>query len=112
MDPALVVGREAPGRHHAMHVRMTNQGLPPRVEDAEHADLGAEMPRIGRDLAKRGRADLEEPCVQTGTVPINQRQQRMRQREDDVHIRHVEEFPLARLEPALPRLRLAVRAVP
>ena len=35
----------------------------------------------------------------------------MRQREDDVHIRHVEQFPLARLEPALARLRLALRAV-
>ena len=36
----------------------------------------------------------------------------MREREDDVHIRHVEQVALARVEPALPRLRLALRAVP
>src|SRR5205809_203135 len=36
----------------------------------------------------------------------------MREREDDVHIRHVEELPLARLEPALARLRLTLRTVP
>src|SRR5919198_1703257 len=36
----------------------------------------------------------------------------MRERENDVHIRHVEELPRARLQPALPRLRLALHAVP
>jgi hypothetical protein len=36
----------------------------------------------------------------------------MREREDDVHIRHVEEFPLARVEPALAGLRLALRTMP
>jgi hypothetical protein len=36
----------------------------------------------------------------------------MRQREDDVHIRHVEPIALARVEPALPRLCLTLRTVP
>src|SRR5476649_654156 len=36
----------------------------------------------------------------------------MRQREDDVHIRHVEQVALAGVEPALPRLRLTLRTVP
>ena len=35
----------------------------------------------------------------------------MWERKDDVHVRHVEEFPLARLEPAIPCLRLALRTV-
>src|SRR5688572_30765512 len=90
---------------------MPHQGLPPRVENAQDPDLGAEMSGIGRDLAERCRARLEEPGVQAGAVPIAERQQRMRQREDDMHIRHVEELPLARVEPALPRLRLALGAV-
>ena len=107
-----MIGREPAGRHDAVHVRMADQGLPPRVEDAQHADLRAEMPRIGRDLAERRRARLEEPGVQARAIPIGQRQQRMREREDDVHIRHVEQLALARVEPALPRLRLALRAVP
>ena len=33
VDPALVIGREPAGRHHAMHVRMADQRLAPRVED-------------------------------------------------------------------------------
>ena len=70
------------------------------------------MPGIGGDLAERRRARLKEPRVQTRTVPIGQRQECMREREDDVHIRHVEELTLARLEPALPRLGLALWAVP
>jgi hypothetical protein len=36
----------------------------------------------------------------------------MRKREDDVSIRHVEQLALASVQPALPRLRLALRAVP
>jgi hypothetical protein len=64
-----------------------------------------------RPLPERRGAGLEEPGVQTRAVPIAERQERMRQREDDVHIRHIEELPLARLEPAVPRLRLTLRAV-
>ncbi len=36
----------------------------------------------------------------------------MGEREDTVHIRHVEQIALARVEPTLPRLRLTLRAVP
>ena len=67
---------QATGRHDAVHVRMADQGLPPRVEDAQDADLRAEMSRIGGDLAERRGARLEEPRVQPGTIPIGQRQQR------------------------------------
>ena len=74
---------------------MADQGLPPRVKNAEDPDLGAQMSGIGRDLAERRRARLEEPGVQAGTIPIAERQERMRQREDDVHIRHVEQVALA-----------------
>ena len=70
------------------------------------------MPRVRRDLAEGRGARLEEPRVQTRAIPMRKREQRMREREDDVHIRHVEELPLARLEPALAGLRLALRAVP
>src|SRR5437870_2718213 len=92
-------------------MRMADEGLSPRVEDTEDADFTAEMARVGGDLAEGGRARLKEPRVQAGTIPIDQRQQGVRQREDDVHIRHVEQLTLARVQPALPRLRLAFRAV-
>ena len=103
---------QAAGRHDAVDVRMADQGLSPGVENAQHADLRAEMSRIGGDLAERGGARLKEPGVQSGTIPIDQRQEPMREREDDVHIRHVEQLPFTGVQPALARLRLALRAVP
>src|SRR5260221_1977222 len=90
---------------------MPDQGLPPGVEQAQDANLRTEMPRIGRDLAEGGGARLEEPGVQPRTIPTGQRQQRMRQREDDVHIWYVEQVALAGVEPAFPRLGLALRTV-
>ena len=91
---------------------MPHQGLAPRVEDAQYTNLGAEVARVRCDLAERRGARLKEPRVQTRPVPLGQRQERMREREDDVHIRHVEQVVLARVEPALPCLGLTLRAVP
>jgi hypothetical protein len=90
---------------------MADQGLAPGVEDAQHADFRAKMSRVGRHLAERCGARLEEPRVQARAVAIGQGQQRMRQREDDVHIRHVEELALTRVQPALASLGLALGAV-
>jgi hypothetical protein len=90
---------------------MADQRLAPRVEDAQDTDLGPEMPGISANLAECHGARLKQPVVQTRSVPIRQRQEGMRQREDDVHIRHVEQLALTRVKPALPGLRLALRAV-
>lgn len=106
-----MIGGQTTGRHDAVHVRMADQGLPPRVKDAQDPDLRAEMARISRHRAESRRAGVEEPRVQTGTMPIRQRQERVREREDDVDIRHVEEVPLACGEPALARLSLALRTM-
>jgi hypothetical protein len=71
------------------------------VEDAQDANLRAEMSRVGRDLAECRRARLKEPRVHADAVPIGQGQQAMRQREDDVHVRHVEQIAFAGAEPAV-----------
>ena len=63
-NPAPVIRREAAGRHDTVDVRMADQGLSPGVQDAQEADLGAEVPWISRDLAQRRRTRLEEPGVQ------------------------------------------------
>src|SRR6266850_94239 len=39
MNPALVIGRQPTSGDDAVDVRMADQGLPPRVEDAEYANL-------------------------------------------------------------------------
>src|SRR5262245_8301259 len=75
-------------------MRMPDEGLAPRVEDAHDADLRTEMARVGGDLLEGGGTRLKEPRVQTRAVPIDERQERMGQGEDDVHIRHLEELAL------------------
>jgi hypothetical protein len=67
---------------------------------------------FGSDLTQRGRTRLEEPGVELCGVAIAERQQRMRQREDDMHVRHVEELALPGREPPGTRLRLTLRTVP
>lgn len=55
-----MIGRQAAGRHDAVHVRTADEGLAPRGEDAQATDLGSQMARVGGHLAERGRkaADL------------------------------------------------------
>ena len=65
MDPALVVGRQTAGGDHAVDVRMMQEILPPGVEHAEKADVGAEMFGIGGDLQQRGGAGAEQEAVET-----------------------------------------------
>ena len=111
-NPLLVIGRQTAGGHDTVHVGMPDECLPPRVEDAEDADLCTEVARVGGDLTQRGRTRLKEPGVQLCGVAIAERQQRMRQREDDMHVRHVEELALPGGEPPGTRLRLTLRTVP
>lgn len=95
-----------------MQVRMQRQILAPGMKNAEEADLCAEMFRIGGDLQHRFRAGPEQQVVNQFGVPVTQRIQFMRQREDHMEVRHAEQFFLSRGEPALTRLRLALRTVP
>ena len=70
------------------------------------------MLRIGGDLEQGRGTQLEEPGVQQCGIPIAERAERMRQCEDDVHIRHVEHVLLAGGQPPRARLRLTLRTVP
>ena len=56
LDPAGVIGRQPTGRHHAMDMRVNFDFLSPGVQDAEEADLRAEMLGIARDFQKSFRA--------------------------------------------------------
>ena len=73
MHPVLMIGREASGRHDAMHVRMPDEGLAPGVEDAQEADLRAEVSRIGRDLKEGRRTRPEQQVIQARGVAMAQR---------------------------------------
>ena len=69
-----MIRRQPARRHDTVDVRVADQRLPPGVEEAEHADLRAEMARVRGDFAERGGARLQEPRVQAGAVAIGQRQ--------------------------------------
>ena len=51
-DPSRAIGREAAARDDTVQMRMMHQGLSPRVQHGEEADLGAEMLGIGGDGAQ------------------------------------------------------------
>jgi hypothetical protein len=59
---------------------------PPTCGGCQDPDLGPEMAGVGGDVAKRRRARVKQPGVQTGPVAIGQRQEPMREREDDVDV--------------------------
>ena len=110
-NPSSVIGGQTARRHDAMHVGMADQRLAPGVEDAEDADLRAQVTRVGGHLASRRRTRLQQPGVQARGVAIAQWQERMRQREDDRDVRHVEELTFPGGEPSGARLRLTRRTV-
>ena len=112
MNPALVVRRKSAGGNHAVHMRMQQQVLTPGVQDAQEADLGSQVLRVGRDFEQCRRRWSETAGHRALRVALAKRIQLMRQREDHMEVRHAEHFLFAGGEPALARLRLALRAVP
>ena len=69
-----------------------------------------EVTGISGDLQQRGGNRAEEEVIQERGVAAAQWMKHVRQREDHVHVRHVEE--LTRREPSLARLRLTLWTVP
>ena len=49
-DPSCLVRRQAATRHDAVQVRVVLQGLAPRVQHGDRADLGTEVTGVGGDL--------------------------------------------------------------
>ena len=69
-DPAVAAGGDAAAGDDAVQVRMEGQVLPPGVQHAEEADLGAEMLGIGGDLAREGEDNVEVGAVQQLVVAL------------------------------------------
>ena len=87
MHPPRAVGREAAARRHdAVHVRMVQQRLAPRVEDAEKAERGAEMLRRAGNLQERRGTRLEEEVVHHAFVLQRESREGVREGEDDMGV--------------------------
>src|SRR5262249_48631802 len=57
------IGRETAARHDAMDMRVMREGLPPGVQNGDHAAFGAEVAGIGTDEANGLRRRLEQDVV-------------------------------------------------
>ena len=110
--PVRVIPREAARSDDTVNVRMMLQFLIPGMEDGEEADLGAEMPRICRDLKQRLRARTKQQAIDQFFVLQGERCQLMGKCEDDMRIRRCEQFGASRCQPAVTRLGLTLGAVP
>ena len=82
------------------------------MQDAEEPDLSAEMFGIPGDLEQSLGAGAKQKAVDLALILQRQRSQFMRQREDDMDVRHGQEVPAARLEPAVAGVCLALRTMP
>src|SRR6266403_1416075 len=90
-----------------MDVRMMLQGLAPGVKNHGHTELGAEMPGIGRDGGECLSRRAEQDRVDDGLVLERDLADRCRQCEDDMKVRHRQQFGLPIREPLGPRQPLA-----
>jgi hypothetical protein len=95
-----------------MDMRVMFHFLIPGMEDAEEPDLGAEMLGITRNLHQGFSAGSEQQAVYESFVLQCKRSQQVRQREDNMNVARRKEFLPTRLDPTLPRVGLALRAVP
>jgi hypothetical protein len=111
VHPARAIGRESADRDDAVHVRMVQQILTPRVEHAQKPNRRAEMVRVSGDLEERCRARPKQQIVHEVLVLERQPREFVRQRKDDVVAADRQEFVLTRREALVARRRQTLRTV-
>ena len=72
LDPALLIGRQTARGDYAVDMRMHLKILSPGVQDAEEADLGAEMFGIGGDFEQSRGAGAEQEIINNPFVVQSQ----------------------------------------
>lgn len=110
-NPAGAIRREAASRNDTMHMRMSAELLAPRMQDAEEANLCAEVSRIASDFQQGFGAGAEQEIVNDLFVLQHQRSQATWQGEDYMEIARGEKFSLTRNNPAVPSGGLTLRAM-
>ena len=82
------------------------------MQNAEEANLGAKMFRIGGDFEESVGHGAEQQVVQFDFVLADEGVQVMRQAEHDMEVRGLKKFPLSGRDPTLPCLGLTLGAMP
>src|SRR5215813_4378299 len=93
-------------------MQVLGEGLAPGVQEEGRADLAAQPAGVGAEFKERIRGGVEQQPVEDTRIALRECVERVWQREDEVEVRHRQQFRPPRLEPALLRPGLALRAVP
>src|SRR5713101_831623 len=107
-----MIWREAARGNGAVNVGMQEQVLSPSMQDADHADLGAQVFAIDGDLEQGLSTGGEQQVVEQTRVLQRQHIDFVGHSEHDMEVAGGQEFAFAGRQPALARLRLALGAVP
>ena len=93
-------------------MQVTAQVLRPGVQHQREGADAAQPARVGGELGERGGRALHQRVVDPARVHTGQRVELVRQREDQVAVRHVEQLGQPRRAPGIAGAALALRAVP
>jgi len=110
-DPSCAVGAEGAARHDTVEVDVLGERLAPGVEDGRDADGPTEVAGVAPEGQKGVGHGAKQEVVDDARIPLGERIERMREREDDVKVRDREQLGPARREPAVAGNRLTRRAV-
>jgi hypothetical protein len=111
MNPARVAWIETAGGNDAVEMRMQSQVLSPGVQNAQEADLGSEVLRVGRNFEHGLSAGAEEQIVEQPWIALTERVQLVGQGKDDVEVGHAEQILFVPCQPSLACLSLALGTV-
>src|ERR1019366_8563366 len=111
-DPTTVVRRESARGNGAVNVGMQEQVLSPGVQDADHADLSAQVFAIDGDLEQSLSAGGEQQVVEQTRILQGQHVEFVGHGEHDMEVTGGQQFAFAGRQPALACLGLALGAVP
>ncbi|HEY4355591.1 MAG TPA: hypothetical protein VGN16_07590, partial [Acidobacteriaceae bacterium] len=111
VNPVLMIGSETAGRNYAMNMRMDLQILSPGVQDAEEADLCAQVLRVGCDVKECCSADAKEEIIDDLLVLQSQPGKFVRNGEDYMHVFYGQQFFVAIGQPLIAGIGLALRTM-
>ena len=112
IDPSGAIKSQAAGGNDVVDMGMMFEVLSPGMEHAEESDVGSQVLRIASQFEHRRGAGAVEQIVEQSLVLEDKSGRSVRQSEDDVEVRHGQQFSRARRQPFCARVSLALGAVP
>src|SRR6266567_2832750 len=112
IDPSGTVGSKATSGNDVVNMGMMLKVLSPGMEDADEAYVGSKVLGIAGQFEHRCGAGAVEQVIEQPLVLEDKGGQFVRQSEDDMEVRHGQQFSRARRQPFCACVPLALWAVP